>query len=72
MISYLSLVSNLIRDEGLLAFADALQSNKSIVRLLLERNPLQTEAITRFWHLLASLDLQRGAPTNVDFVSIGI
>jgi hypothetical protein len=72
VLAYLSLVSNAIRNEGLLALGTALRHNRSIVKLSLERNPLEREAVTAFWQLLASFNLQRGPTTDVEFVNVGI
>ena len=72
VLAFLSLVSNGIKGEGLLALGAALRHNRSIVKLSLERNPLEREAVASFWQLLASVDLQRGPTSDVEFVNIGI
>lgn len=68
----MSLVSNHIEHDGLLALADALQSNRSVLKIALERNPVQEEAIKAFWLKMASVDLQRGSENDIEFVNIGI
>lgn len=72
VLAFLSLVSNGIKGEGLLALGAALRHNRSIVKLSLERNPLEREAVAAFWQLLASVNLQRGPTSDVEFVNIGI